>query len=91
MDATRANCEQRVQRRAEALERLKAEGLTIGECVTALAVPNDDPYVSEARKLVEGDDDVEIDEHTVTAVADDGAWVLSWLWVSKYEVGLADR
>ena len=77
MDATGASCEQRVQRRAEALERLKAEGLTIGECITALAVPNDDPYVREARNLIVGDDDVEIDDHTVTSPAEDGAWVLS--------------
>lgn len=88
MDVTCADCEQLVQRRAKALEALKADGLTIGECITALAVPDDDPYVREARNLI-ADDDVEIDDHTVIAVVGDGAWVLSWLWVSKEEAGPA--
>ncbi|MBE7540614.1 MAG: hypothetical protein HS122_19670 [Opitutaceae bacterium] len=73
--------------RPEVLASLKDEGMTIGECVTALAVPNDDPYVLAARQLVQGDNDTEIDDNTTTSVGEDGAWVLGWIWVNNEEAG----
>lgn len=75
-------------RRSEALAALKAEGLTIGECIRALASPEDDPYIRKARQLIEGDDDVEIDEESVASCGDGGAWVLTWTWVSDEEAGI---
>lgn len=73
---------------AEALQALKADGLTIGECVDVLAAPDDDPYVRAARDSIVGDDDVQIDAKTVTSQGDNGAWVLSWMWVSNGEAGI---
>jgi len=77
-----------IERRARILAELKEEGLTIGECITAFAVSNEDPYVRKARELIIGGDDHEIDDKTTTSVGDDGAWVLSWLWVSSEEAGV---
>lgn len=74
--------------RAMTLKRMKDEGLTLAECISAFAASNDDPYVIAARQLVAGGDDVTIDDITTTSPADDGAWVLSWLWVSNEEAGL---
>lgn len=73
------------------LEALKAGGLTFADCTRAFAVPNDDPYVVAARDMILGDDDTEIDDETVTSVGDDGAWVLSWLWVSNSDAGVPDE
>lgn len=73
---------------AERLAELKADGLTITDCITAFAASTDDPYVAVARKLVLGDDGIEIDPITTTSVAHDGAWVLNWLWVSNDEAGV---
>lgn len=73
------------QRRIQLVRELRAEGLRIGEAIQACAVPDEDPYVRAARDLVYGSDDVEIDPHTTTSVADEGAWVLSWIWVSNEE------
>jgi hypothetical protein len=75
-------------RRIAALQALKADGLTIGECVSVLAVSNEDPYVKAARQLIEADDGIEIDSETITAMGDDGAWVMNWLWVSDDEAGV---
>lgn len=74
--------------RSTQLAELKENGLTIGECITAFAVPNDDPYVKGARSLILGGDDIEIDDNTTTSVGEDGAWVLNWLWVSNEEAGI---
>jgi len=74
--------------RADRLAELKAEGLTIGECITAFAVPSDDLYVKRARSLILGADDIEIDDSTTISASEDGAWVLNWLWVSNEEAGI---
>ncbi len=68
---------------SELAAEIRAEGWTIGDCIRALAVPNDDPYVVAARALIAGDDDQEIDDQTTTARGDGGAWVLSWLWIGN--------
>lgn len=72
----------------KSLAYLREHGLTIGHCIRALAVPEDDPYVQAARKLIAGGDDMEIDDATTTSVGEDGAWVLNWLWVSNEEAGI---
>ena len=77
-----------VSQRPKVLEALKADGLSIGECITALAVPNDDPYIKKARSLVASGDDVQIDDDTTISVGEEGAWVLCWLWVSNEEAGI---
>lgn len=71
-----------------ALKALVEGGMTIGECIRAFAVSEDDPYVQRARSLIAGGDDIEIDDATTTSVGEDGAWVLSWLWVSNDEAGV---
>jgi len=76
--------------RAKLLLCLKENGLTIGECVRALSVENDNPYVRAARALVAGGDDVEVDDSTTLSEGEGGAWVLSWLWVSNEEAGIKD-
>lgn len=86
--ATERDTKAAADRRSEALAALKAEGLTIGECIRALASPEDDPYIRKARQLINGSDDVEIDEESITAPGDDGAWVLTWTWVSNEEAGI---
>lgn len=73
------------------LEALKADGLTFADCPRAFAAPNDDPYVVKAREMILGDDDTEIDDETVTSVGDNGAWVLSWIWVSNGAAGISDE
>lgn len=74
--------------RASALAALRVCGLTIGECIQALAVPDDDPYVKVAREFIRGRDDQEIDDRTATSVGDGGAWVLGWRWVSDEQAGV---
>lgn len=75
--------------RAVVLSALKGKGLTITECITALAACNHDPFVRKARELVAGDTaGIAIDNATVTSTSDTGAWVLSWLWVSNDEAGV---
>lgn len=76
------------QARESTLKALIEGGMTIGECIRAFAVPEDDPYVQRARSLIAGGDDIEIDDATTTSVGEDGAWVLSWLWVSNDEAGV---
>lgn len=83
-----ATADSREESRAETLARLKSEGLTIGECITTLAVPNNDPYVTAARSLDIISDEVEIDDNTTTSVAEEGAWVLAWIWVSNEEADI---
>lgn len=71
------------------LAALRDRGLTIGQCITALSVSNDNPYVVAAREAVQQmGDDVEIDDVTVIAEGDDGAWVLNWMWVYNSEAGV---
>ena len=74
--------------RVRALAALRAGGLTIGDCIQALAVGDDDPYVRAARTAIMGDDEVEIDDRTTTSVGDGGAWVLAWLWTRDAQAGV---
>ena len=86
--ATEGDAKAAASRRCEALTALKAEGLSIGECIRALASPDDDLFIRKARQLLEGDDDVDIDEQSISAPGEGGAWVLTWTWVSNEEAGV---
>ena len=61
--ATEGDAKAAASRRCEALTALKAEGLSIGECIRALASPDDDLFIRKARQLLEGDDDVVFESH----------------------------
>ncbi len=63
-------------------------GLTYPDLLPVFAAHEDDPYVSAARHLIAGDDDLAIDDRTVTCEVDDGAWVLTWIRVSDEEAGV---
>lgn len=73
------------ERHATLLEAMKFEGLSFQDCIKAFAAPNDDPFVAEARQQITGENDIAIDERTVTASSDsgEGAWVLNWMWIGS--------
>jgi hypothetical protein len=70
---------------AEVLELVKSSGLTIHDYLSVISAPSDDPYLVAARRKCEKIADIAIDEKTVTSVHSAGAWVLSWLFVSREE------
>ncbi len=74
--------------RAGVLASLRSPGMTIAECIRALAASSDDPYVAAARASIQGSDDLQIDAETVTSPSDAGAWVLAWLWVGDGRTGV---
>lgn len=74
--------------RAPVLEAMKQAGLTYQDCLPVLAAPEDDPYVEAARQLIAGDDDLSMDDRTITSDSDGGVWVLGWIWVSDEEAGV---
>jgi hypothetical protein len=47
-------------------------------------------YVAEAKLQYEkqSDNDLEIDENPAVSIAEEGAWVAAWVWVSGEEIGL---
>lgn len=45
-------------------------------------------YIIQARwKYTKSTDDIEIDDHPNVGVADGGAWVAAWVWVTQEDVG----
>lgn len=72
------------------LAKLKAEGLTFAQCITAFAAASDDPFVKAAQELVSGKEgELEVDDVTVISESEDGgAYVLSWVWVGNEEAGI---
>lgn len=74
--------------RAPVLEAMKQAGLSYQDCLPVFAAAEDDPYVEAARQLIAGDDDLSIDDRTITSESDEGAWVLGWIWVSDEEAGV---
>lgn len=86
--ATERDTKAAADRRSEALAALKEEGLTIGECIRALASPEDDPFIRKARDLIVGSNDVDIDDQTIASQGENGAWVLAWQWVSNEQAGI---
>jgi len=68
------------------LAYLVSQGLCFMDCVRAFGAPTNDPHVIAARQL--GGDDVQIDNDTTLSEAEEGKWVMSWLWVSNTEAGV---
>lgn len=73
---------------ADQLAQLKAAGLTFADCTRAFAEPNDSPFVVKAREQLLGDDELEIDDDTVIAPSDEGAFVMCWTHVSREAAGI---
>jgi molybdopterin synthase catalytic subunit len=50
-------------------------------------------YIGIARQKYEGasNNDIEIDEDPAVSIADGGAWVAAWVWVTQEEVELHRR
>lgn len=68
------------------LQKLKDEGLVFSDCVAVFGVNRDqDKYASFAHQM--GGNDIEIDMETVLSEAEDGTWVMGWLFVSNAAVG----
>lgn len=42
-------------------------------------------FVDKARELY-STDEIEIDDHPVLSVTDDGAWVSAWVWVAQEDL-----
>lgn len=47
-------------------------------------------YVAQAKQQYDkqSDNDIEIDEDPAVSIAEEGAWVAAWVWVSREEAGL---
>lgn len=71
----------------EALKALITAGLTFGDVVTAFAAqrtPEHVAVVAEADRLWAKDGEIEIDDTAIVSEsADNGAYVMGWLWVSN--------
>lgn len=49
-------------------------------------------YIASARRLYTmSSDDVEIDGAPDVGIAEDGAWVAAWVWVTQEEAGLYEE
>jgi hypothetical protein len=72
------------------LIRLKARGLSFGDCLRAFGVDRgSDPYARTVFQKHHRDGEIEIDSRTVVSLSDDGgAYVMAWLWVSNAAAGL---
>jgi hypothetical protein len=60
--------------------------------VNLLGADDSNPYVAFAhnhRLLSEGT--LEVDEKAVLNKADDGAYVMAWLWVGNDDIGVASK
>lgn len=63
---------------------LDAHGIRFRDCVDAFgATRKDNPYVLTAQSLHHNEGEVEIEDTTVLSEADEGVWVMAWIWVSK--------
>lgn len=48
-------------------------------------------YIARARRLYTmSTDDVEIDDAPDVGIAEEGAWVAAWVWVTQEEAGLCE-
>ncbi|MGA3372838.1 MAG: hypothetical protein ABSC48_13860 [Terracidiphilus sp.] len=49
-------------------------------------------YIAVARqRYTKSTYDIEIDDAPVVGIAEDGAWVAAWLWVSQEDAGLCEE
>jgi hypothetical protein len=68
------------------MEEALAEGLTQSQAITLLHKAFDGATKEEVAEAIEkyashSDDDVEIDDKALTSRADDGVWVMAWVWL----------
>lgn len=49
-------------------------------------------YVTQARRqYTKSTDDIEIDDHPNVGIAEGGAWVAAWVWVTQEEAGFGEE
>jgi hypothetical protein len=48
-------------------------------------------YIAQARQQYDkqSNNDIEVDEEPAVSVAEEGAWIAAWVWVSREEAGLS--
>lgn len=69
-------------------ESLNHDGLDFGACVNLFGEDDDEPYVAAAIKK-QHDSELEVDlPAVVSRGADDGAYVMAWVWVSNEDAGI---
>jgi hypothetical protein len=62
-------------------------GCTLADCLDAFTLPGDAELATRAQ-AEHGSDDIEIADPPVTSRADEGSWVLAWVWVANDEEGV---
>lgn len=69
---------------AISLQALIGQGLTFSDCVRAFGVDRDtNPHARYAFKKLTVAGEIEVDDSAVLSEADDGCYVMAWLWVSN--------
>jgi hypothetical protein len=69
-------------------EEINHSGLEFGQCVQILGEDDSDPYVAAALDHVR-DGELEVDVPTIVSRGeDDGAYVMSWIWIENEEAGI---
>jgi hypothetical protein len=50
-------------------------------------------YIAQAKQQYDkpSNNDIEIDEDPAVSIAEEGAWIAAWVWVSRAEVGLCKK
>jgi len=72
------------------LQELKKEGLGFSACIEVFGERRENnPYATAVFEADHVDGELEVDDVTVVSMSDDGAYVMSWIWVSDDEVGIA--
>jgi hypothetical protein len=74
--------------RSTIMTSMKYSGITAEDCISVLSVPNDNPYVTAARRLAAENRRIRIPADTVTSEAEKGAMVLAWFSVSDEEANV---
>lgn len=69
----------------QVLAELKGKGMTFGECVTAFAAEESNPFVRCAQDQAQ-EGSIEVDSKTVVSESENGAYVQAWMWVSLNQV-----
>ncbi len=65
---------------------LDAAGITFADCIDAFGRSREeDPYVLTAQHLFQDDGQIEIDDTAPISEADNGNWVMAWVWVGRQD------
>jgi hypothetical protein len=77
------------EEREAKLKELIAAGLTFSDCTHAFGSDEFDSYVQAARLHVR-EGELEVDTPAVVSRgADDGAYVMAWIWIDNQEAGIS--